>query len=323
MRYFQIFGLVLFVQPLHAMDYDPLQRSDKPLAPSITLDHTDAVRARQIPMRIYLPQQITPAPIIIFSHGLGGSRNGNAFMGEHWSARGYVAVFIQHPGSDEAVWKDKSLAKRMAAMQQAASTENLLLRIADVKSTLDALERWQIEVGHQLNGRLDLTRIGMSGHSFGAVTTQAVSGQRYAKNNLPDQRIDAAIAFSPSSPGKGADNANAFGAVAMPWLLMTGTLDNSLVGNQTPASRREVFPALPAEGKAYELVLYNAEHSAFNERALPGDTQPRNPNHHRAILAISTAFWDAWLGKDAGARAWLDGDGPRSMLEAADVWQRK
>ena len=323
MRYFLTLGLVLIALSLNAMDYDPLYRSDKPLVPSITLDHTDAVRARKIPMRIYLPQQITPAPIIIFSHGLGGSRNGNAFMGEHWSARGYVAVFIQHPGSDETVWKDIPLAKRMAAMQQAANSENFLLRVADVKATIDALERWQIEVGHQLNGRLDLTRIGMSGHSFGAVTTQAVSGQRYAKINMMDPRIDAAIAFSPSSPGKGADTANAFGSVAIPWLLMTGTLDSSLVGGQTPASRREVYPALPAQGQAYELVLYNAEHSAFTERALPGETQPRNPNHHRAILAISTAFLDAWLGKDVGARAWLDGDGPRSMLQAADVWQRK
>jgi putative SOS response-associated peptidase YedK len=56
---------------------------------------------------------------------------------------------------------------------------------------------------------------------------------------------------------------------------------------------------------------------------LPADILPRNPNHHRAMLAISTAFWDAWLRQDAAARAWLDGDGPRGVVQTADVWQRK
>jgi len=56
---------------------------------------------------------------------------------------------------------------------------------------------------------------------------------------------------------------------------------------------------------------------------LPGDKEARNPNHHRAILALSTAFWDAYLRGDAAARAWLDGDGPRSVLEPKDRWQKK
>lgn len=43
------------------------------------------------------------------------------------------------------------------------------------------------------------------------------------------------------------------------------------------------------------MALHNPEHSAFTDRPLPGDTDPRNPNHHRAILALSTAFWDAYL----------------------------
>ncbi len=72
-----------------------------------------------------------------------------------------------------------------------------------------------------------------------------------------------------------------------------------------------------------QLVLHRAEHSAFSGRALPGDREERNPNHHRAILAISTAFWDAWLKNDADARAWLDGDGPRSVLQEKDRWQKK
>ena len=103
---------------------------------------------------------------------------------------------------------------------------------------------------------------------------------------------------------------------------MTGTKDSAAIGGQSVASRLAVFPALP-EGRAYEVVLHDAEHSAFVDRPLPGDRAARNPNHHRAILALSTAFWDAFLRDDDDARGWLDGDDPRTVLEADDRWQRK
>jgi predicted dienelactone hydrolase len=202
----------------------------------------------------------------------------------------------------------------MAAMQEAASGENFMLRVKDVPAVLDALPKIE-----SLPGRLDLARIGMSGHSFGAVTTQAVSGQSFPLGkSFTDPRIKAAVAFSPSSSRDGA----AFGKVALPWLLMTGTRDRGIIGGQTPETRMAVYPALPP-GSKYELVLDGAEHSAFNERPLPGEGASKNPNHHRAILALSTAFWDAYLREDAAARAWLDGDGPRSVLEEKDRWQRK
>jgi len=127
--------------------------------------------------------------------------------------------------------------------------------------------------------------------------------------------------MSPSSP-RGGDPKQAFGGVKLPWLLMTGTKDVSLIVDTDVASRLAVYPALPPGGK-YELVLDNAEHSAFADRALPGDKESRNPNHHRAILALSTAFWDAWLREDPAARAWLDGNGPSSVLEPKDRWSRK
>ena len=91
-------------------------------------------------MRIYLPASKTPAPVVLFSHGLGGTRNGNRFLGEHWAARGYVAVFLQHPGSDDWVWRDKPLPQRMPAMNSAASLDNFLLRVQDVTAVLNQLE---------------------------------------------------------------------------------------------------------------------------------------------------------------------------------------
>jgi predicted dienelactone hydrolase len=282
----------------------------------------DEARRRDLPVRVYLPTSKTPAPVILFSHGLGGTREGSVFLGKHWAARGYVAVFLQHPGSDDSVWRGQPLAGRMAAMRRAASGQNFLLRVKDVPAVLDQLALWNKAEGHPLAGRLDMARIGMSGHSFGAVTTQAVSGQAFlGAPRFTDARIKAAIAFSPSSLRAGDPKA-AFGGVKIPWMLMTGTKDTAPIGDQDAASRLAVFPALPA-GDKYELVLWNAEHSVFTDRALPGDHEARNPNHHRAILALSTAFWDATLRRDAAARAWLEGDGPRTVLEEKDRWQRK
>ena len=304
--------------------YDPLALPSTP--PTVPLDliwHDDA-RDRDIPLRIYLPAATTPEPVVLFSHGLGGSRENNAFLGQHWAGRGYVGVFLQHLGSDSSIWQDKPVNERMTAMRDAASVANFRLRVEDVSAVLTQLAKWNGEVGHPLYHRLDLAHIGMSGHSFGAVTTQAVSGEsfRLVGTRFTDPRIKAACMFSPSAPAPGVDPGQAFGSVTIPWLLMTGTDDVSPIGDQDAASRLKVFPALPP-GAKYQVVLLGAEHSAFGDRPLPGDQQPSNPNHHRVMLALTTAFWDAYLRGDPAAKAWLDGDGPRSVLQAGDAWNAK
>ncbi|MCU0781941.1 MAG: hypothetical protein MUF04_12685 [Akkermansiaceae bacterium] len=308
--------------------YDPLMLpAEKPPAP-VDFTVKDATRQRDIPLRIYLPAANNAAPVVLFSHGLGGNREGSAYLGRHWAARGYVSVFLQHPGSDDGVWKSRPALERAGSMRDAASARNFMLRVKDVPAVLDQLARWQDAKDHPLAGRLDLKRVGMSGHSFGAVTTQAVSGQTAPVGGqlFTDRRIKAAIAFSPSEPAKGTP-AQAFGKVSLPWLLMTGTKDVARLGGGTIGAasveqRLSVYPALPP-GSKYEVVFDGAEHSAFTDRALPGESGQRNPNHHRAILALSTAFWDAYLKNDAAARAWLDGAGPRGVLEAKDRWQKK
>ena len=104
--------------------YDPLRTGTAGRA--VELKFTDSKRTRELPLLVYLPSDSAKAaPVVLFSHGLGGSRSGSAFLGKHWSARGYVAVFLQHPGSDDGVWKDVPAAGRMAKLKAAASLENL------------------------------------------------------------------------------------------------------------------------------------------------------------------------------------------------------
>lgn len=322
-----LWGFIVGTSALVAEDYDPLRLSTKEQARTLELMVSDKTRDREIPILVYMSSSKAteaPAPVVLFSHGLGGTRHGSAYLGQHWAARGYFAVFLQHPGSDDSAWKDTPITQRMAALKKAASAQNYLARVRDVVVVIDQLEKWHGESGQALHQRLRMDRLGMSGHSFGAVTTQAVAGQKYplVGHRYTDVRIKAALPMSPSAPQRGITAKEAFADVKIPWLLMTGTKDSAPIGGQTIASRRDVYPALPP-GSKYELVLDNAEHSVFTERALPGEKEKRNPNHHRVILALSTAFWDAYLREDTAARSWLDGAGPRTVLQEKDQWQRE
>jgi len=302
--------------------YQPLLNT-RATAAMIDTGFIDETREREIPLLLYLPESQQPRPVILFSHGLGGSRFSSEYLGEHWSSRGYVGVFMQHRGSDSSILQGVPADQILAVMNAAGSAANSIARIEDVSAVIEQLYLWNADSTHELFGRLNLDRIGMSGHSYGARTTQSVSGEdlTWIGPETRDPRIKAALPLSPSSP-TGADLEAIFAGAVIPWLVMTGTLDTSVVGNTTVEDRLAVYPALPPGGK-YELVFFEGEHHAFSDGPLRSNQNPRNPNHHPAIMSLSTAFWDAWLLGYPDARRWLDGEGARSMLEPMDSWRFK
>lgn len=294
--------------------YDPLKVSQDEVI-SKTFDVEDSARDRVIPVRVYFPSDADPAPVVIFSHGLGGSRDNNSYLGNHWAKRGYAVIFLQHPGSDESVWKDVPAKDRMAAIKSAASLKAYRDRVDDVPVAIDALSAWNAEEEHVLFGRLDLERIGMSGHSFGAKTTQAMAGERLGGGRLSflEKRIDAAVMMSPSG-AKFGDPVAVFSEITIPCLLMTGTLDTSPIGGTSAKDRLEVFPYVG--GSAWQVVFDGAQHSAFGHRAGRGEGE-----FHRRILALTTAFLDAHLKADEDAEKWLNGEGALGILEENDLWE--
>lgn len=299
--------------------YDPLKVSEITIT-SLTFDVRDAARNRTLPLRVYLTESAKAAPVILFSHGLGGSRDNNPYLGNHWAKRGYVVVFVQHPGSDESVWKSQPFLQRITAMKKAASLENVIARGHDIPFVIETLTTWNHEKKHPLHGRMNLDAIGMSGHSFGANTTQSVAGQDYPGNKLSftEPRIDAAVMMSPGPPAIG-DSAKAFGDIRIPCLLMTGTEDDSPIGKQTPEDRLKVFPHLQ-KAPAWQVVFDGADHMDFGQRSMRGE-EIKGTRYHQAILALTTAFWDSTLKNNAAATSWLKGKDARSVLETKDVWQ--
>ncbi len=144
---------------------------------------------------------------------------------------------------------------------------------------LDQLDQWNRDPQSKWKDRFPLEHVGMSGHSFGAITTQAVSGQNYPLigQKYLDARIDAALLLSPSPPAAGSVE-RAFDQVPIPWMLMTGTRDSSAIGVSNPQDRMKLFPHLPKTIDRYQLVLDEARHSAFTDSRLPEDgLQRKNP----------------------------------------------
>jgi predicted dienelactone hydrolase len=273
---------------------------------------TDPARQRTLPLRLRLPEGSGVVPVVLFSHGLGGSIEAGQAWAEHWASHGIAVLHLQHPGSDTSVWKD---AKRPArAMRDAASAEQLIARAADVRFVLDELARRRSSTDptDAWVRRLDLDRIGMSGHSFGAGTTQAIAGQAYGRRGaaLVDPRPRAFIAFSPS--GKDVAPAN-FKGITRPFLALTGSADGEVgMGLGTPPdTRRALFDALPPGDKTL-VWLIGADHMIFGgQPRIPGAAWNTNPGpeldtlHTRIVRATTLAFWRAYLLDDAEARQWL------------------
>ncbi len=208
-------------------------------------------------------------------------------------------------------------------MQAAASAKSTLDRYADVPFVIEQLERWNAEEGNPLHGKMDLTKIGMSGHSFGAVTTQGMTGQRFPGNRtVADPRLKAFVLFSPSSH-RTASPEVAFGQVAMPVLCMIGTKDVSRIEKGLdPLSRQLVYKALP-NGDKFQLVFEGGEHHAFGDSGRPG--MEDQAKHHPAIQKISAAFWNVYLKADEEAKVWLQSATPKKelSLDPRDVWEWK
>jgi len=94
----------------------------------------DAAREnREVPVKIYYPEKTdAPAPVIIFSHGLGGTREGYEYLGQHWAGCGYISVHLQHLGSDDAVWRGgagmEGMRKAVADPRNALARKMCILR---------------------------------------------------------------------------------------------------------------------------------------------------------------------------------------------------
>jgi predicted dienelactone hydrolase len=288
----------------------------------------DAARNRSVPVKIYAPATGKgPFPVIVFSHGLGGSRDAYEYLGRHWASWGYVAVHVQHLGSDTAaLTKGWRVLKNV---REAVDPANAEARVLDVRFVLDHLEQVN-RGGSPLSHRLDLGRIGMAGHSFGAWTTLAIVGQSTGQSTgqSPGQgpghaelRVKAAIEMSAPAPRRQENLDGVYSQIRIPILHMTGTRDDSPIGDTMAAQRRLPFDHIHGADQ-FLVTFQGGDHMVFSGH-LAEVNRAKDPLFHNLILQGTTAFWDAYLKGDPKAKAWLANGGYAGVLGKDGVLEEK
>ena len=279
----------------------------------------DTKRDRDIPFLICYPKNLAetkdPVPVIIFSHGLGGTRTLYEAYGTLWASHGYVVIFPQHPGTDDtalAAAQSKTKSKLDEIIEFTKLLQSTPTRFADIPFVINQIEALQAGTleGKQyeiFKGKLDTKKIGMSGHSLGAITTQALAGEVHhipAKNTtFTDPRIIAGIALSPYPPLSRENLPETFAGIKVPILYLTGSNDNFLLAK--PEERRIPYDHSTAAGTLYlEFQNANADHFIF----VPAYQQRERAAFQKIIHDATLAYWDAHLKQSQTAKDWLRQD---------------
>lgn len=295
-------------------------------------DWHDTKRKRDVPVKIYSPKQgAGPWPVIIFSHGLGGSRNGYEYLGRHWAGCGYVSVHVQHIGSDDSVWKGISPTERTRSIQSAAANvSNIINRPADISFTIDQLERFNADEKSALKGKLDLGKLAVAGHSFGGFTSLAVAGQTFQlppgrSRTFGDPRIKAVVQMSAPAPSNRSNLDAAYDSITLPVMHMTGTLDFLEILPQTTAEDRRI-PYDHMHHAETCLVIFNeGDHMIFSGRERMGSPAKlaQDAVFQKLICTGTTAFWEGFLKGSAAARAWVMDGGYKKLLSEQAKFESK
>ena len=296
----------------------------------------DAQRGRDVTFNIDYPTTAGPHPLIIFSHGFGASGRAYVGLSSHWASNGYVVIKPTH-------LSDNSL--RLADITPGDFRD----RVADIKFLLDSLDALEQRYP-ELKGKIDRAKIGVGGHSFGALTAMLIAGLRTfpGGTSYADPRVKAVIAMSPQGPRESWGlTKESWNEVRGPVMYMTGGRDQGIDESETPEWRRQAFE-LTAPGDKWLVFIQGAGHLAFTGRlgVMPEDTRttttintPRDnpygppqvdPNTRNArptvagdpvravsgtIKAISLAFWDTYLRGDDAGREQLDKAAERHGVE--------
>lgn len=288
---------------------------------------TDPARQdRKVPFKIYYPadEDMTPVPVIIWSHGLGGSRDGGGFISRFLSSHGYVVVHVQHPGTDSSLWEGKPGHPWDAIRATKIPRKAALSRYQDIPFALDALIAHAKE-RPEIGARMDFSRIGMSGHSFGAGTTQIMAGQKlgYGRRQygLREPRFKCGILYSPVPSYNRKDSpASIYGSISIPLFHMTGTDDTSPVEGFPYTRRMEVFDNSGGPDQ-HLLILQNGDHMVYNgSRGKLGDN-PKRETHETIIKIAALAFWEGWLKDNSLAKDWLTKGGFANYLNGDGAYR--
>lgn len=282
----------------------------------------DAKRNKDLPLTLHVPDAPGPHPLIVFSHGAGGSGANYNGITTRWASRGYLVIAPTHADSTSLLPPNERRGVRAGELVRDVLTDpdGWANRARDVTFILDSLDELERLVP-RLAGKIDRDRIGVAGHSYGAHTAQVIAGAKIRTKpsgelqGFADPRVKAALLMSAQGEGQMGLAEGSWDALRIPLMVMTGSEDRGAKG-QDPMWRKAPFMH-SAAGDKYWVFIEGATHSSFVGRLADITTggglrraeDPRPQRDHKgifhAVQQLTTAFWDAHVKDDAQAEQLL------------------
>lgn len=215
-------------------------------------------------------------PLIIYSHPSGGHRRAATFLCTHLSSHGYVVAALDH---SEVVAAELARKASETEEEKLARWEALMAsRVPDIRFLLDQMldgAAWDAE-----EAKLDPSRIGIVGHSFGGWTALAAPDS--------ETRLHAVVALAPGGssqprPGILPVKLKFDWGRDVPTLYLVAENDASL----PLAGMYDIFERTPATKQL--VVLRRADHMHFMDKV---------EEMHEAVRAMPFTGELAWLPKE-------------------------
>ncbi|MGO4670190.1 alpha/beta hydrolase family protein [Bosea sp. 2RAB26] len=167
-------------------------------------------------------------PLVVLSHGYGGSWRNLAWLAAELAARGSIVAAPDHPGTTTF-----DMPPAQAAM--------LWERPRDLSRVIDAVER-----DSTLAGKVDISRVAAIGHSLGGWTVAELAGARFdTKRFETDCKANTSPRVCVLRGELGLDKRELEGNLADPRLKAFVSLDLGLARGFTPESLASLdMPAL-------------------------------------------------------------------------------
>lgn len=264
----------------------------------------DEERSKDLPIRITWPKHEGAAPVLVWSHGLYGSKDAYEPVSRFFASHGWVVIQPTHSDS-------LSLGR-----ERVQGFRDWVNRPADVHFILDQLAALQAKVKSAgFPGSFDAKRLGFGGHSYGAMTGQMLAGvtTRASGSEEPgrgfhvDARFRGFVLVSPQGLD-GLLDEQSWADVKLPVMSITGTRDAGRNG-QDYTWRTQPYTNMPAGSKAL-AVIEGATHrfGGFASRERAQRRRELDTSHIDAVLGMARAFFDAHVLGDAKARALVESD---------------
>jgi polyhydroxybutyrate depolymerase len=256
-----------------------------------------------------------PYPLLVFSHGYGGSGLGQVFLTEALAARGWIVAAPDH--------NDRHSAARIRTGQQQDCDRRALLqhaleisrsgpdgrdayayRLDEIRLVLDRL----LDSG-QFGKLIDHSKVAVGGHSFGGFTALGVCGTIPVRR---DARVKAVLLFSTGAAGY-LFRDDELGAVTLPSMYFLGEREKGdRRGSRTMAELAEkVYAHLPAP--KYLLEVRQGTHFSFNNRLSDSAWTRRlsgTEEQFEVIRRYSLAFLETHVAGRPGAGRVLEQNDP-------------